>query len=147
MPAQGHGRNDLQWHGTQLATPAYTNTLSPKQIWYLRITTPPTPQRHAGSSVLLVLRLGRLLVRIARIPTLRRVSSSLVLQGYLLSGTTSTSSSSSSSSVHLVLHVRSVLDVLMEVADVAADIVVWLEGEGNDGDEAEGEPLPAEMRG
>lgn len=35
-----------------------------------------------------------------------------------------------------------VLDVLVEVADVAADLLPWLEREGNYGHEAEGEPLP-----
>jgi hypothetical protein len=43
---------------------------------------------------------------------------------------------------HLLLHVRAVLDVLVEVADVAADLLVRLQREGDDGDEAEGEPFP-----
>ena len=46
--------------------------------------------------------------------------------------------------LHLLLHVGAVLDVLPEVADVAADLVVGLEREGDDGDEAEGEPFPGE---
>lgn len=45
--------------------------------------------------------------------------------------------------INLLLHVRAVLDVLAEVADVAADFLVWLEREGDDGHEAEGEPFPA----
>lgn len=42
-----------------------------------------------------------------------------------------------------LLHVGPVPDVLPEVTDVAADLLVGLEAEGDDGDEAEGEPLPA----
>lgn len=41
---------------------------------------------------------------------------------------------------------RGVLDVLVEVADVAADLVPRLDGEGDDGHEAEGEPLPVRLR-
>jgi hypothetical protein len=48
----------------------------------------------------------------------------------------------SSTTDHL-LHVRAVLDVLEEVADVATNLLVGLEAKGNDGDEAEGEPFPA----
>lgn len=40
-----------------------------------------------------------------------------------------------------------VLDVLVEIADVAAYFMVGLEGEGDDGDEAECEPFPGEERG
>ena len=47
------------------------------------------------------------------------------------------------STVHLILHVRPVLDVLVEAADVAGDFVPGLHAEGDDGDEAEGEPFPA----
>lgn len=43
----------------------------------------------------------------------------------------------------LCLHIRPILDVLPEVADVAADLLVGLKAEGDDGDEAEGEPFPA----
>ena len=46
-------------------------------------------------------------------------------------------------SANLLLHVRAVLDILVEVADVAADFLVGLEREGNNGNEAEGEPFPA----
>lgn len=42
----------------------------------------------------------------------------------------------------LVLDVRAKLDVLVEIADVAADVAVGLEREGYDGDEAEREPFP-----
>ena len=49
-------------------------------------------------------------------------------------------------SVHLLLHVRSVLDVLREIADVAADLFVGLERERDEGDEAEREPFPASER-
>lgn len=48
----------------------------------------------------------------------------------------------SAGALHLLLHVGAVLDVLPEVADVAADFLVGLEREGDDGDEAEGEPFP-----
>lgn len=43
---------------------------------------------------------------------------------------------------HLLLYVGSVFDVLVEVADVAADFLVGLEGEGDERQEAECEPLP-----
>lgn len=49
----------------------------------------------------------------------------------------------SPTSLHLPLHIRSILDVLPEIADMAADLVVRLQAEGNQRDEAEGEPLPA----
>lgn len=45
--------------------------------------------------------------------------------------------------LHLPLHIRPILDILPEIADMAADLVVRLEAEGNQRDEAEGEPLPA----
>jgi hypothetical protein len=44
--------------------------------------------------------------------------------------------------LHLLLDVRPLPDVLVEVADVAGDVVVGLEGEGDEGDEADGEPFP-----
>lgn len=44
--------------------------------------------------------------------------------------------------VHLLLNVGSVLDVLMEAADMAAHIVIWLHAERDDGDKTECEPLP-----
>lgn len=47
------------------------------------------------------------------------------------------SSSSSLPTIHLTLHIWSELDVLMEVAYVAADIVVRLQAERYQGDEAE----------
>jgi hypothetical protein len=47
---------------------------------------------------------------------------------------------------HLLLHVRAVLDVLVEVADVAADFLVRLEREGDQGHEAEGEPFPGRKK-
>jgi hypothetical protein len=47
-------------------------------------------------------------------------------------------------SAHLLLHVGTVLDVLVEVADVAPDLLVWLEREGDNGYEAEGEPFPVQ---
>lgn len=49
----------------------------------------------------------------------------------------------SASTLDLLLHIRSVLDVLAEMANVAPDFFVRLERERNDGDEAECEPLPA----
>jgi hypothetical protein len=51
----------------------------------------------------------------------------------------------SSTPLHLLLHVRAVLDVLPEIADVAADLVVGFEAEGDEGDEAEGEPFPVRI--
>jgi hypothetical protein len=39
--------------------------------------------------------------------------------------------------VHLLLDVRSLPDVLVEVADVAGDVMVGFEGEGDEGDEAD----------
>lgn len=46
----------------------------------------------------------------------------LILHGYILSA---------SSSVHLLLHIGPVLDVLVESANVAGDIVIRFEGEGD----------------
>jgi hypothetical protein len=46
--------------------------------------------------------------------------------------------------IHLLLDVRPLPDVLVEVADVAGDVVVGLEGEGDERDEADGEPFPVE---
>lgn len=42
----------------------------------------------------------------------------------------------------LLLDVRAVLDVLPEIADVAADFLARLQTKGQYGDEAEGEPFP-----
>jgi len=44
--------------------------------------------------------------------------------------------------LHLLLDVWAVLDVLLEVADVAVHGVPGFEGEGDEGDEAKGEPFP-----
>lgn len=44
--------------------------------------------------------------------------------------------------LHHVLHIGSLLDILVSVADVAGDFMPRLEGEGNDWDEAECEPFP-----
>ena len=49
----------------------------------------------------------------------------------------------SSSSFHHVLHVRSVAQILVELTDVAADVLVGLEAEGNYWNETEREPLPS----
>jgi hypothetical protein len=49
----------------------------------------------------------------------------------------------SPTSLYLLLHVRSVLDILAEVANVASDLLVRLERERDNGHEAEGEPFPA----
>ena len=49
----------------------------------------------------------------------------------------------SSSAFHHVLHVRPVFEVLVEFADVAADVFVGAEAERNDWDEAKREPFPA----
>lgn len=48
-----------------------------------------------------------------------------------------------SGSTQLCLNVWTVLDVLPKVADVTAELLVWLERERYDGNEAEGEPFPA----
>jgi hypothetical protein len=50
---------------------------------------------------------------------------------------------SSSVPIYLLLHVGSILDVLSKIANVAPDLLVWLEREGDNRDEAEGEPFPA----
>lgn len=50
---------------------------------------------------------------------------SLVLHGDLLS---------SAPSIHLLLYIRSVFEVLLEVADVAVYGLPGFEGEGDDGD-------------
>lgn len=47
------------------------------------------------------------------------------------------------SSTNLCLYVRAVLDVLPEIADMAAELFVGFEAERDDRDEAEGEPFPA----
>ena len=52
-------------------------------------------------------------------------------------------SSALTAPVDLLLHIRAILDVLPEVADVASDLLVRLERERDHGDEAEGEPFPA----
>lgn len=43
----------------------------------------------------------------------------------------------------LLLHIRTVLQWLGEAADWANDVLVGVHGEWEDGDEAEGEPVPA----
>lgn len=48
-----------------------------------------------------------------------------------------------STALHLLLYVRAVLDILPEVADVAADFLVGLQRERNNRYEAECEPFPA----
>jgi hypothetical protein len=45
-------------------------------------------------------------------------------------------------SINLLLHILAVLEVLVEVADVAADLLVGLEREWDNGDEAKGKPVP-----
>jgi len=52
------------------------------------------------------------------------------------------STSASAVPVELRLDVGAVLDVLPEVADVAADLLIGLDAEWDDRDEAEGEPFP-----
>jgi hypothetical protein len=47
---------------------------------------------------------------------------------------------------HLLLYIRSVFNVLVEVADMAAYFFIGLEGEGNQRYEAEREPLPVDVR-
>lgn len=48
------------------------------------------------------------------------------------------------SALHDLLHVRAVADRLGARADGAGDLLPRLEREGDDRDEAEGEPFPAE---
>lgn len=50
---------------------------------------------------------------------------------------------STTATFHLLLNVRSELDVLAESADVALYLMPWLEGEWNDRYETEREPFPA----
>ena len=83
--------------------------------------------------LLLVLRLLLLRVRIATVPALRRP----ILKRYL-------SLSLPGASFHLLLYVGSILDVLVEMADMAADVVVGFEAKRYDRDEAEREPFPIE---
>lgn len=45
--------------------------------------------------------------------------------------------------IDLLLHIRPILDVLPEIANVASDFLVRLQREGDQRDEAEGEPFPA----
>jgi hypothetical protein len=49
----------------------------------------------------------------------------------------------SSTSFHHVLDVGSVLDVLVELADVAADVLVGLETKWNNRDKTKRKPLPS----
>jgi hypothetical protein len=44
---------------------------------------------------------------------------------------------------NLCLHIRAVLDILSKVADVAANLRVRLQREGDQGHEAKGKPFPA----
>lgn len=43
----------------------------------------------------------------------------------------------------LLLHIGTILEWLGEAADWADDVLVGVHGEWKDGDEAEGEPVPA----
>jgi hypothetical protein len=52
-------------------------------------------------------------------------------------------SRASRSSINLLLHIRAVLYILAEIANVAAHLLVRLEREGDNGHEAECEPFPA----
>lgn len=49
----------------------------------------------------------------------------------------------SPTALHLLLHIRPILDVLPEIANMAANLMVRLQAERNKRDEAEGEPFPA----
>jgi len=92
---------------------------------------------HAFPCLLLVLRLSALCVLwVLYLLSLLPVAPALwpSLHWYLLS---------SSASLHHVLHVGSVLEVLVESADMAANIFVRLKAEGNHRNKAEGEPFPA----
>lgn len=44
---------------------------------------------------------------------------------------------------HLIHHVRPILDILPEVADVATNLLVGFDGKRDHGDEAKGKPFPA----
>jgi hypothetical protein len=96
-----------------------------KAKWYHLPKTPYLSQyillpRFSTSRLLLILLLSTVC------PALRRPS----LHRNLLP-------SCSSSRLHHILHVRPVLEVLVELANVAADVLVGLEAEGDDWDEAE----------
>jgi len=94
----------------------------------------------ASDSPLLIDRLPWTLVLRRRssrltVPSLRRrasLSSSVVVHRYLLRR----------AAVHLSLHVWSLLDRLMGVADVTMDLVPGFETEGNEWHETHSEPLP-----
>jgi hypothetical protein len=78
----------------------------------------------------LVLRLSALhvlLLLMSLVPSLRPS-----LHRDLLSAT-----AAAASCLHHVLHIRPVFDILVELTDVAADIVVGLQAEGNDGNETD----------
>lgn len=120
-----------------------TTTKRQSHRWYLR-SMPLTQNarivlRSSQILSLLVYRLSTvpmrrllrwwLLHRRLPIPPLRRP---LVLHRYWLRSTTG----------HLLLHVRSVLDVLIESANVAGDVVVGFKAERDERNEAQREPSP-----
>jgi hypothetical protein len=106
-----------------------------KAKWYHLPKTPYLSQytllpRFSTSRLLLILRLPALRILWLLLSTIRPALRRPSLHRNLLP-------SCSSSRLHHILHVRPVLEVLVEFANVAADVLVGLEAEGYDGDEAE----------
>ena len=98
---------------------------TPKRLF---LQKPNFPSR----SQLLIHRLSTLRRRRLSTPSVIRTRRHLVLQWYRRR-----------TAIHLLLDVGTELDVLVEIADVAGDVVVGFEGEGDEGHEADCEPLPA----
>lgn len=96
------------------------------QKWYHTQNLPQTPCTTSPSSSL-IHRLLSLLILLRRRP----LSPTLILRLHRYSP------SCSLPSINLTLHIRPELDILIKVANVAADVVVRFEAEGYYGDEAE----------
>lgn len=97
------------------------------------ISRPCNRAPNSNPYALLVHRLSALLIPLRRLllllPALRWSS----LHRYILPATTT---------IHHLLYIWSILEVLSELADMAIDFMPRLEGEWNDWDETECEPLP-----
>ena len=104
------------------------------QSYNAMLSTLPTDPAFAGSLVLRLLPSLTVLLLSSRrplIPTLILTLPSIILHRH-----SPIMTSSACSSVHLALYVRPKLDVLVEIADVAADDVVGLQAEGYERNEA-----------
>lgn len=106
---------------------------SSKNAVFLLPITPPTISQPGLLPFSLVLRLSALrilwLLRWSRVPPLRPALHRNRL--------------ASSTSFHHVLNVRSVFDVLVEFADVAADVFVGLDAKGDNRNKTKREPFPS----